>query len=360
MISMQGAAADGRGAPGAISSIRDQRFLLVAPSGIAALVSSWGANLIALSMPDRNGRFADVVLGFDTAADYLAQANIYFGCTVGRVANRIRGAEFRLGAIDFHLARNDGPHHLHGGATRSFDRVDWSAQRVAAADGEAVSFRYVSPDGEEGYPGTLDTTVTYTLTRSDELRIDYLARTDRTTPVNLTNHTYWNLARAGHPTVLDHELQVHADLYTPTDLDLIPLGSIEPVAGTALDLRKPATLGARIAELEPGGGRGYDHNYVLPEGRPLTEPVARLRDPASGRVVEVITDQPCLQVYSGNLMVPTVGKGGVPYPRRSAVCLEPQATPDAVHNPAFGSILLEPGDTYRRSITFRMRRDGLR
>lgn len=349
-----------RESPPAPGAIRDRRFLLLAPSGIAALVSSWGANLVALSVPDRAGRFADVVLGFDTAAEYADQANIYFGCTVGRVANRIRGATFPLGEREIRLTHNHGAHHLHGGGTRSLDRVEWAAERVASPDGEAVAFRYLSPDGEEGYPGDLDTTVTYTLTPADELRIDYVACTDRTTPVNLTNHTYWNLAGAGHPTVLEHELQVQADRYTPTDLELIPTGEIVPVNGTAVDLRHPAALGARIAELEPGGGRGYDHNYVLPESRSVTVPVARLRDPASGRVVEVLTDQPCIQVYSGNLMTPTVGKGGVPYPWRSAVCLEPQGAPDAVHHPRFGSVLLEPGDIYRRSITFRLTTDARR
>jgi aldose 1-epimerase len=332
--------------------ITDSRFLLVAPSGISALLSSWGAGLVALNVPDRAGRFADVVLGFDTAAEYAAQSDFYFGCTVGRVANRIRRASFVLGDRTYKLAANDGANSLHGGSTRSFDKVDWAAETTRSELGPSVVFRYTSPHLEEGYPGRLDTAVAYTLTADDDLRIDYEARADRPTPVNLTNHTYWNLSGDGARTILDHELNVQADRYTVSDRELVPTGEIKSVDGTAVDFRKPCSIGSRITELG-----GYDHNYVL--SGPRSEPAfaARLSDPSSGRVVEVLTTQPCMQVYTGNLMTPTTGKLGAHYAVRSGVCLEPQGYPDAVNNPAFDSIVLEPSDVYRTTIIFRLRVD---
>jgi aldose 1-epimerase len=337
--------------------VRDQRFLLLSPSGVTALLSTWGANLVSLTMPDRDGRFDDVVLGYDSPAEYLVNSGFYFGCTVGRVANRIKSARFSLDGVDYQLAVNNGPNHLHGGDERSFDRVEWAGRRVASAHGETVEFRYSSPDGEEGYPGNLDTMVTYTLTRSDELLVEYLARTDRRTPVNLTNHTYWNLAGAGAPTILDHELRVDADRFTPADDEQIPLGTFAPVAGTGLDFREPARLGPRIAEFDSTAAGGFDHNLVFRDGRSVAEPAVILRDPASGRVLEMMTQQPCVQLYSGNFLSDTAGKGGRIYRRRSGVCLEAQVAPDAVHNPQFGSIMLEPGAEYRHTITYRLRTD---
>jgi aldose 1-epimerase len=334
--------------------IQDRRFLLVAPSGISALVSSWGAGLVSLNVPDRAGRFADVVLGFDTAAEYAEHSNFYFGCTVGRVANRIRGASFVLGDMTYRLSANDGLNHLHGGSTRSFDKVDWAAEPKRSDLGPSVVFQYRSPHLEEGYPGQLDATVTYTLTAEDELRIDYEARSDRLTPVSLTNHTYWNLSGDGAGTILDHELQVEADSYTVSDGELLPIGEIKSVDGTPLDFRKPHTIGSRIGELESTSARGYDHNYVLSGAR--TEPAfaARVRDPASGRTVEVWTTRPCMQVYSGNMMTPTTGKLGAKYPVRSGLCLEPQGYPDAVNNPGFESIVLKPSEVFRATILFRL------
>ena len=333
----------------------DRRFLLVAPSGISALLSSWGAGLVALNTPDRAGRFADVVLGFDTAAEYAAQSKFYFGCTVGRVANRIRRAAFVLDGANYKLAANDGVNHLHGGSTRSFDKVEWSAETTRSDLGPGVVFRYTSPHLEEGYPGRLDTAVTYTLSAEDELRIDYEARSDRPTPVSLTNHTYWNLSGDGAGTILDHELQLQAGRYTVSDTELLPTGEIKSVDGTALDFREPRSIGSRITELEGTAARGYDLNYVLSGSR--SEPVvaARLSDRASGRVVELLTTQPCMQVYSGNMMTPTAGKLGAHYAVRSGICLEPQGYPDAVNNPSFDSIVLNPGDVYRATIIFRLR-----
>jgi aldose 1-epimerase len=339
--------------PNAPEQIRDQRFLLVAPSGISALLSSHGATLVALNVPDRAGSFADIVLGFDTAAEY-ARSDMYFGGTIGRVANRIRGASFTLGDTTFKLAANEGSNHLHGGAARSFDKVDWTGEPGESDLGQRVVFRYTSPHLEEGYPGQLENVVTYTLTAQDELRIDYEARTDRPTPVNLTNHTYWNLSGGGTGTILDHELQVQADRYTVTDDELLPTGAIESFDGTALDFRAPRLIGERIAELDATGARGYDLNYVL--SGPRSEPAfaARLSDPSSGRAVEVWTTRPCLQVYSGNLMQPTTGKFGARYGVRSGMCLEPQGYPDAVHHPEFDSIVLEPGDVFRATNIFRL------
>jgi aldose 1-epimerase len=340
--------------------VRDERFLLLAPSGVAALVSSWGANLVSLSMPGRDGTFADVVLGFDTAAGYKANADVYLGCTVGRVANRIAGASFEVDGVEYRLLPNNGRNHLHGGSFRSLDRVEWQARRLEAPDGDAVEFRYTSPDGEEGYPGNLDVSVTYTLTGTDDLRVDYRARTDRRTPVCLTNHSYWNLAGAGSGPILDHELTLDADRTTPADDELIPIGTFASVDGTALDFREPARIGDRIATFDGTGAGGYDHNLVLREGRSTSDVAARLRDPNSGRVLELLTTQPCVQVYSGNFLSDTTGKRGITYHRRGGMCLEPQLAPDAVHHPQFGHILLDPGEEYRESTTYRFRTDAAR
>jgi len=340
--------------PKAPEQIDDHRYLLVAPSGISAQLSSRGAGLVGLNAPDRAGKLADVVLGFDTAQEYADHSQLYFGSTIGRVANRIRGASFVLGDQTYTLAANDGSNHLHGGPARSFDKVDWAAEQNQSELEASVAFRYTSPHLEEGYPGQLDTVVTYTLTAQDELRIEYEARSDRATPVNLTHHTYWNLAGGGAGTILDHELQVQADTYTVIDDELIPTGAIESVDGTVFDFRKPLAIGSRISELESTGARGYDHNYVLSGAR--TEPAfaARVSDPASGRVVEVWTTRPCLQVYSGNFITPTTGKQDAQYGARSGICLEPQGYPDALHNPRFDSVVLEPANVFRATTIFRL------
>ncbi|GAC1504947.1 MAG: galactose mutarotase [Candidatus Dormibacteraceae bacterium] len=340
--------------PNAPEHIQDHRFLLVAPSGISAQLSSRGAGLVALNVPDRMGRFADVVLGFDTAQEYATNSQFYFGSTIGRVANRIRGASFMLGDQTYRLAANDRSNHLHGGAARSFDKLDWAAETKHSDLGPSVAFSCTSPHLEEGYPGLLDTVVTYTLTVQDELRIDYEARSDRATPVNLTHHSYWNLSGGGAGTILDHELEVQADTYTAIDDQMIPTGAVESVDGTALDFRKPRAIGSRISELESTGGRGYDHNYVLSGTRTQPAFAARLTDPASGRVVEVWTTRPCLQVYSGNLMTPTRGKLGAHYGVRSGICLEPQGYPDALHHPHFESVVLDPGKLFRARTVFRL------
>jgi aldose 1-epimerase len=340
--------------PNAPEQINDDRFLLVAPSGISAQLTSRGAGLAALNVPDRAGKFADIVLGFDTAEEYADHSELYFGSTIGRVANRIRGASFVLGDQTYSLAANDRSNHLHGGAARSFDKVDWAAEPKRSELGPSLAFRYTSPHLEEGYPGQLDTQVTYTLTAQDELRIDYEARSDHATPVNLTHHTYWNLSGGGAGTILAHELQVQADTYTVIDDELIPTGEIGSVDGTALDFRKPRAIGSCISELESTEARGYDHNYVLSGERSEPAFAARLSDPASGRVVEVWTTRPCLQVYSGNFITPTKGKVGAHYGMRAGICLEAQGYPDALHNPEFESVVLNPGEVFRATIIFRL------
>jgi aldose 1-epimerase len=344
-----------------VGALTDRRFLLTAPSGISALVSTRGATLVALVIPDRLGRFGDVVLGFDSASDYADHAGNYFGCTVGRVASRIRGASFEIGGQVYRLAANDGTNHLHGGQERSFDRVDWTAATSSDAAGQAVSFSYVSPDMEEGFPGRLDVSVTYSLSPENDLRIAYQATTDRATPVNLTNHTYWNLAGDPRLTVLGHEVQIDAHRYTPTDGQLIPTGVVESVDGTPLDFRTPASLGSRIAMLETTGARGYDHNYVLAKSRTDEDGLAfaaRLRDPGSGRQVDLWTTERCLQLYSGNFLRSGTGKLGVEYGHRSGVCLEPQGYPDAVNIPDFPSYVLTPGVPYRSTTVFHLGTDA--
>jgi aldose 1-epimerase len=292
------------------------------------------------------------VLGYDLSAEYIANADMYFGATVGRVAQRIGDAAFVLDGVRYPLVANNGRNHLHGGVTRSFDKVTWHASAQATAEGQEVEFTHVSPHMEEGYPGRVEARVTYRLTNDGEIQIHYEATSDRPTPISLTNHSYWNLAGAGAPTILDHELTVWADRYTPTDDDLIPTGEVLPVDGTPLDLRQPTILAERMADLLRTDG--LDHNLVLAHDRPADGLAARLRHPASGRVLEIRTGQPCLQVYSGNLMRPTKGKLGRHYDRRSGICLEPQRYPDAVRHPAFESVIVGPGTTYREITRYRL------
>lgn len=329
-----------------------QAFTLKNGRGVVARLSTLGATLVELHAPDRSGRTADVVLGFDGATGYESDANQYFGCTTGRVCNRIAKGAFTLDGQEFKLAVNNGPNHLHGGAKRSLPKVVWRAEPVTSDDGVAVRFNYTSPDGEEGYPGRLEVSVLYTLDDEGALRIDYSATTDRPTPVNLTNHSYFNLAGAGSPTVLDHELEIAADQYTPTDETLIPTGELQSVADTPLDFTKPTRLGARLDQLTGTPAMGYDHNFVL---RPrVAQPTlaARLRDPGSGRVLTVLTTQPGLQVYTGNFLNGQTGKQGKTYPLRSAICLETQHFPNAVNQPKFASVVLRPGETYRQTCIY--------
>ncbi len=317
---------------------------------ITAKVTTYGGIVTELHVPDRQGKTADVVLGFDTLDAYLAR-NPHFGAITGRVANRIAGAEFTLDGKEYKLAANNGRNTLHGGL-KGFDKVVWKAEDVSGPDGPAVKLTHVSRDGEEGFPGNLSVAVTYTLTPDDALRIDYSATTDKATPVNLTNHSYFNLAGHASGAILGHELAIAADQYTLADDELIPTGQLAPVRDTPLDFTTPTTIGARIRQIKAELG-GYDHNYVI---RPDTKSPAfavRARDPESGRVMEMYTTEPGVQLYTSNSMGSIKGKGGAVYRKHQGFCLEAQHYPDALHHPDFPSIILRPGSTYTQTTIYK-------
>lgn len=334
-----------------------ERFTL-SGGGVTAKIMTRGATITELHSPDRNGKTADVVLGFDDVAGYESDANQFFGCTTGRVCNRIAKGKFTLDGKEYQLAINNEPNHLHGGPKRNLSAVVWKAEQTKTAHGPGVKFTYRSPDGEEGYPGNVDFTTTYSLNDHGELRIDWTATTDKATPVNLTNHAYFNLAGQGSPTVLDHTLQLLADHYTPVDATLIPTGKVEPVAGLPIDFYSPrlaVRIGDRIAQLDAAATQGYDHNFAVKTiecANPEFNLAARLSDPASGRVLQVSTSQPGIQFYTGNFLHGQKGKGGATYARRSACCLETQHFPDSVNQPGFPSIILKPGETYRQTCMY--------
>jgi len=334
-------------------------YTLTNKNGLVAKVMTYGATLTELLVPDRAGALGNVVLGFDAIEPYLAGVP-YFGCTVGRVGNRIAKGTFTLNGKTYKLATNNGPNHLHGGL-KGFDKVVWKAEVVPSSGGQqAVKFTYRSPDGEEGYPGNLDVTVVYTLTDANELRIDYTATTDKATPVNLTNHSYFNLAGDGVGTILDHVMMIAADEMTPVDDTLIPTGKLAPVKGTVFDFTTPTAVGARIAKVPIAPPIGYDHNYVLSQaggaGREASGGLtlaARVTEPTTGRVMEVRTAEPGIQFYSGNFLDGTIkNRKGVPYEKHAAFCLETQHFPDSVNHSNFPSTILEPGQTYRTTTVY--------
>jgi aldose 1-epimerase len=296
-----------------------------------------------------------VVLGFATLEEYLRENRPYFGAVVGRYANRIARGELEIEGKTYLLARNDGEHHLHGGR-RGFDRVIWNASAVTGPERAGVTFRHLSRDGEEGYPGDLAVEVTCALTGRDELVFDYRATTDRTTVCNLSHHGYFNLDAGRAPSVLGHVLTLDADHFTPVGPGLIPTGDLRPVEGTPMDFRRPSSIGARLAahdeQLALAGG--YDHNWALNRRRPGLVLAARLLGPQSGRVMEVLTTEPGLQLYSGNFLDGSiVGKGGLAYGRHAGLCLETQHFPDSPHHPHFPTTLLRPGETYRSTTVYR-------
>jgi aldose 1-epimerase len=310
---------------------------------------TYGGIVTELHVPDRAGQLADVVLGFDGPQGYLAGNPPYFGAICGRVANRIAGAKFTLDRKEYTLAANNGPNSLHGGR-KGFDKVLWKAE---PAPGTAVKLSYLSRDGEEGYPGNLSTAVTYTLTDGNELKIDYAATTDKATPVNLTNHSYFNLGGAASGNILGHELMLAADRYTPVDDSLIPTGELKPVRGTPFDFTKPTLIGARIDQVKGDPG-GYDHNYVLNSGGQTLTLAARAVEPKSGRVLEMFTTEPGVQFYTGNYLDGSVkGKAGVAYQKHQGFCLEAQHFPDTVHHANFPSIILKPGKTYTQRTVYK-------
>ena len=333
-------------------------YTLTNKNGLIAKVATYGATLVELHLPDQDGNLVDVINGFDTVAGYEGDGNQYFGCTTGRVCNRIANGKFTLNGEEYTLATNNDPNHLHGGGDKALSKQVWKAE--PSTEAQAVTFSLTSPDGEEGYPGNLSMKVTYTLTDANELRIDYEATTDKATPVNLTNHAYFNLGGAGSGTILGHELTLNADHYTATDETLIPTGKIEPVANTALDFRKAHFIGDRIPDEEAtktddceSSTLGYDHNFVVNGEAGTMRLAARLKDPASGRVMEIHTDQPGIQFYSGNFLMEQEGKGGKKYPFRGALCLETQHFPDSVNHENFPSTILNPGDTYSTTTVHR-------
>ncbi len=317
-------------------------------------VTNYGAYVVSVLARDREGKTADVVLGYPDLAGYLGDT-ASLGPVVGRYANRIARGEFTLGGTRYTLAINNGPNHLHGGI-EGFSKKLWSPRIVPGPDGDAIELTYVSPDGEEGYPGTLTVTVVYSLTADGGLRLDYSATADAETVLNLTNHAYFNLAGEGSGDILDHELLVEADAFTVVDETLIPTGEIRPVEGTPLDFRQPTTIGARVDDPHPQlrAGGGYDNNFVLRGAPGELRLAARVHEPGSGRVLEVLTTEPGVQLYTGNFLDGSiVGKSGRPYGKRSGFCLETQHYPDSPNHPEFPSVVLAPGDRYTQTTIFR-------
>ena len=318
---------------------------------ITVKVMTYGAIITEIDTPDRNGKEGDVVLGFDSLEGYLGK-HPYFGATVGRVANRIAKGKFTLNGQEYTLAVNDGPNTLHGGL-KGFDKVIWKAEPISRPDGPSIKLTRRSPDGEEGYPGNLDVSVQFTVTEQNELKIEYTATTDKATPINLSNHSYFNLAGRTTEPVLGHELMLAADHYTPVDETLMPTGEIAPVAGTPLDFTKPTDIGARIKELK-GEPTGYDHNFVLNSGGKSLALAVRVYEPKTGRVMELSTTEPGVQFYTGNFLDGTItGKDGIAYRKHHAFCLEAQHYPDSIHHANFPSAVLEPGKTYTQTTVYK-------
>ncbi len=329
-----------------------QLFTLDNPGGVTVCISDFGGVITQILVPDRHGERADVVLGYDTLADYVAD-RAYFGATIGRFGNRIANGRFTLDGVTHQLAVNDGAHHLHGGP-QGLHKVKWDAYTMNLPGAVALVLRHVSADGDQGYPGKLGVTVTYQLNTDNELRVRYHAITDQPTPVNLTQHTYFNLA--GQGTVLDQELTIYADCYTPIDRSLIPQGPHLPVSGTAFDFRVPRAIGERIGDPDEQlrHGSGYDHNFVLSSALQAGfRPAARLVDRASGRVLELRTQEPGLQFYSGNFLDGSLSGKRQRYPYRGGLCLEPQHFPDSPNRPDFPDTILRPGREYRSESIYR-------
>ena len=328
-------------------------YTLTNANRVALRVMTYGGIVMSLRTPDRDGALDDIVLGYDDLAGYL-KSTPYFGAIVGRYANRIARGQFALDGVTHRLAANNGVNSLHGGL-KGFDKVLWKAAPFDSLDRLGLVLTYISPDGDEGYPGTLSVTVTYTLTDRNEFIIDYHATTDTATPVNLTQHTYWNLAGEGSGTVLDQQVAIDADAFTPVDTTLIPTGVLQPVNGTAFDLRTPMAIGARIDEpdvqLKTAGG--YDHNFVLRRSAEGMVHAARVVDSKSGRTLDVTTTEPGLQFYSGNFLDGTIaGKQGHVYGFRNGFCLETQHFPDSPNQSSFPSTILRPGATYMSRTVF--------
>ena len=314
---------------------------------------NYGGVVTSFLAPDKSGAMGDVVLGYDNLEGYI-KASPFFGAMVGRYGNRIAGAKFTLNGKEYKLAANNNGNALHGGL-KGFDKVVWDAKTIGGPQGASLELHYLSKDGEEGYPGNLDVTAVYTLTEDNGLRLDYTATTDKDTVVNLTQHSYFNLACKGD--VLNHEVMIDADRFTPVDSGLIPTGELRPVQGTPFDLRKPTAIGARINEDDEQlkFGKGYDLNWVINRKGNELKVVARVHEPTTGRMLEVLSTQPGLQFYTGNHLDGSItGKGGWVYKARSGFCMEPQHFPDSPNHPEFPSVVLKPGQTYKETIEYRL------
>lgn len=322
---------------------------------VTVKIMTYGGIITSLQTPDRQGKPGEIQLGFDSLEEYL-RGHPYFGALCGRVANRIAGARFTIDGKAYSLAANNGPNHLHGGE-KGFDKVVWKARPIEKEDRVGVELTHVSPDGDQGYPGKLSITVVYSLDDKNQWTIDYTAQTDKATPINLTNHTYWNLADAGKSDVLGHRLTLNAERYLPVDATMIPTGELKNVQGTPMDFTREASIGSRIDEVggDPGG---YDHCYVLDKkpGQGLSL-AARLAEPKSGRVMEVYTTEPAIQLYTGNFLDGTLHSRGAKFGQRHAVCLEAQHYPDSINQPKFPTTLLKPGQTYRQTTMHRFSTD---
>jgi aldose 1-epimerase len=320
-------------------------YTLTNENGMGIKVTNFGARVVALCVPDKDGKPVDVVTGYNSLDEYINQPEQFFGAAIGRYGNRIAKATFQIDSVIYQLAANNGVNHLHGGPKGYFDVV-WKAEQVSSTK---IIFTYTSPDGEEGYPGNLEISMIYEVTPSNEFKIEYAATTDKATICNLTNHTYFNLSGDGAETINDHLLMINADKYTPVDSTLIPTGELAPVEGTPMDFTKPTAIGARVNEdfIQLKYGGGYDHNWVITKQSEGVELIATLESPVTGIKMEVYTDQPGLQFYGGNFMNgKNSGKVGKPYVYRSALCLETQHFPDSPNQPNFPTTLLTPGQNY--------------
>ena len=328
-------------------------YTLTNRNGLEVQISNYGGAVVSIKTPDRTGRMGDVVLGYDQPQSY-ADDTVFFGIIVGRYANRIAKGKFALKGVEYQLAQNNPPNHLHGGV-RGFGKVIWNGREVSRSDGTALELSYLSKDGEEGYPGNLSVRVTYVVTNANELRIEYSATTDKATIVNLTNHSYFNLAGAGAGSILQSRLKINASRFTPIDETSIPTGELRPVKGTPFDFTRATVIGSRIdqADEQLRFGKGYDHNFVLnKKGRELSL-AAEAYEPKSGRVLEVWTTEPGLQLYTGNFLDNVHGKGGKVYNKRDAFCLEAQHFPDSPNQPGFPSTVLEPNGRYTETTVYK-------
>jgi aldose 1-epimerase len=328
-------------------------YTLTNSHGVEIHAMNYGGIILSIRVPDRKGQLADIVLGHDSLEGYTPNPP-YLGAIVGRYANRIANGSFTLDGKTYTLPKNDGPNTLHGGTTRTFDKVVWDAEPLKGKTG--VAFTYLSKDGEEGFPGNMKVTVTYTLSDANELTIDYQATTDKASPINVSQHSYFNLKGEGNGDILDHEIMINADRFTPVDKNLIPTGELRSVKGTPFDFTTSTKIGARIEDKDEQLtlGHGYDHNFVINRKGPGLTLAARVYEPTTGRVLEVSTTQPGVQFYTGNFLDGTVtGKGGHVYKRRFGLCLETQHFPDSPNHPDFPTTILRPGEKFHQTTVFK-------